>query len=128
MRVKLDENLPTEATDLLVASGHDAVSVLDRDMGGAADPDVAAAVREESRALVTLDTDFADIRAYPPADYAGLLVLRLKRQDKPHVLAVLRRVLPLLSTEPLVGHLWIVGEERLRVYPGRPPAPPRPGG
>jgi hypothetical protein len=38
-------------------------------------------------ALVTLDTDFCDIRKYSPQDYHGLIVLRLKRQDKPHVLS-----------------------------------------
>ena len=35
-------------------------------MAGAVDPDVAQACQKEARALVTLDLDFSDIRAYPP--------------------------------------------------------------
>jgi hypothetical protein len=33
---------------------------------------------------VTLDLDFANIRAYPPGKHAGIVVLRLKHQDKIH--------------------------------------------
>ena len=115
MTVKLDENLPTEAADLFREAGHDAATVLEQEMGGAADPGVAAVCRREGRVLVTLDTDFADIRTYPPAAYPGLLVLRLRRQSRPHVLDALRRVLPLLDAEAVRGRLWIVEEERVRV-------------
>ncbi|MEM1116298.1 MAG: DUF5615 family PIN-like protein [Bacteroidota bacterium] len=115
MRFKLDENLPTRAAALLRDAGHDAVTVLDQKMGGAADPDLATVCQQEGRALVTLDTDFADIRTYPPARHTGLLVLRLRRQDKLHVLDTLRRILPLLDDEPLDGHLWIVDEQRVRI-------------
>ena len=61
------------------------------------------------------DLDFADIRASPPKDYAGLLVLRLSRQDKLHVLSVFERLLLVLETEPLEGKLWIVDENRVRI-------------
>jgi len=44
-----------------------------------------------------------------------LIVLRLKRQERPLVLEVFERLLPLLETEPLDGHLWIVEEERVRI-------------
>lgn len=115
MRFKLDENLPADAAGLLRQSGHDAVTVLDQAMGGASDPTVAVACRTEGRTLITLDTDFADIRAYPPSEHAGIVVLRLRRQDKPSVLDVLRRTLPLVETEPVRGRLWIVDEERVRV-------------
>jgi hypothetical protein len=36
-------------------------------------------------------------------------------QDKPRVLAAIKRIMPLLSTEPLVGTLWIVDETALRI-------------
>ena len=64
---------------------------------------------------MTLDIDFANVQAFPPADYSGLIVLRLRRQDKPHVLAVFQRVMPLLEAEPLVRKLWIVDEHRVRL-------------
>lgn len=42
-------------------------------------------------------------------------MLRLDRTDKPYVLDVLRRIVPLLSTEVLEGRLWIVERDRIRV-------------
>ena len=115
MKFKVDENLPIEAAELLGQAGHDAVTVLEQELGGRADPDIASICQRESRALVTLDTDFADIRAYPPQDFPGLVVLRLKRQDKLHVLEALRRATPVFSREPLQRHLWIVEEGRVRI-------------
>jgi predicted nuclease of predicted toxin-antitoxin system len=115
VRFKLGENLPAEAADLLREAGHDAATVLEQGKSGKTDPNVAAVCEREGRPLVTLDTDFADIRTYPPDEYPGLFVLRLRHQDKPHVLDVLRRVLALLETEQLRGRLWIVDEERVRV-------------
>ena len=84
-------------------------------LSGEPDSVVSAVCRVERRALVTLDTDFADLRTYPPETHAGIVVLRLRRQDRAHVVATLRRLVPLLAAEPLAGFLWIVDEERVRV-------------
>ena len=115
LRFKIDENMPAEAADLLAASGHDASTVPQEQLGGKPDPNIAEVCRREGRAIVTLDLDFGDIRAYPPAEYAGVIVLRLHRVDKPRILATLTRLLPLLSTEPLAGKLWIVDDVTLRI-------------
>lgn len=88
-KFKLDENLPREAADLLRGAGHDAVSVMDQQMCGRPDADVAAVCQREDRVVVTLDLDFADIRAYPPANYPGIVVLRLTQLDKRSVLSVI---------------------------------------
>lgn len=65
--------------------------------------------------LVTLDTDFADIRAYPPAEAPGLLVLRLRQQDKAYIVETLERLIPLLKKETPNGQLWIVEDDRIRI-------------
>lgn len=114
MRFKVDENLPTEVAGLLRQAGHDAATVTEERLGGAADASVASICQSEMRALITLDTDFSDIRAYPPKEYPGVIVLRLRGQDKPHVLDVMKRLIPLFSSEPLEHHLWIVEERRIR--------------
>jgi predicted nuclease of predicted toxin-antitoxin system len=62
-------------------------------MGGRADPEVAAVCKAENKILIALDTDFANIGVYPPADYSGIIVLRLANQAKPHVLSILARLL-----------------------------------
>ena len=101
MKLEVDENLPVEIALGLREAGHDALTVLDQGLGGHADGHVAEVCKRERRALVTLDTDFANVQAFPPAEYSGLLVLRLQRQDKPHVLATFQRVMLLLETGPL---------------------------
>jgi hypothetical protein len=65
--------------------------------------------------LITLDLDFADIRSYPPAQYSGLSVLRLKKQDKPHVLDVFNHLMRVFQDEPIERHLWIGGEKQIRI-------------
>nr|WP_199789416.1 DUF5615 family PIN-like protein [Sorangium cellulosum] len=113
--MKVDENLPEEVAELLRQAGHDASTVLEQGLGGRADPDIARVCATEGRALLTLDVDFANVRRYSPSDYQGLIVMRLARQDKPHVLGVVRRLIALLEREPVERRLWIVEEERVRV-------------
>jgi predicted nuclease of predicted toxin-antitoxin system len=112
---KIDENLPVEVAELLQQSGHEAATVAEQHLSGGADADIAAVCQREGLALVTLDLDFADIRTYPPEQFSGLIVFRLKRQDKPHVLKVARRLVQALSNDPLQGRLWIVEEGRIRI-------------
>ena len=115
MRFKIDENLPIEVADVLERAGHDAKTIADQQMSGQIDSNIARVCLAEHRVLITLDIDFADIRTYPPSDYPGLIVLRLDRQDKPHVLDVIRRLIASFDKEPLGQRLWIVEESRIRI-------------
>lgn len=115
MRFKIDENLPIEVAALLVQAGHSATTVYDEALDGAVDDQLALACQRENRTLLTPDLDFADIRAYPPKDYSGLVVLRLARQDKNSALAAIERLLQSFQTQPLIGKLWIVDERRVRI-------------
>lgn len=116
MKFKTDENLPTEAADLLRSAGHDAVTVGEQRLGGAVDSTVGSVCQREGRVLVTLDLDFADIRTYPPSHYPGFVVLRLSRQDKAGVLRVIARTIPLFTGEAVAGRLWIVEEHQVRIH------------
>jgi len=119
MQFKIDENLPVESAQLLEAAGHEAKTIHDQQMVGQPDPNVANVCRNEMRSLVTLDLDFSYIRAYPPDEYHGLIVLRPRRQAKPLVLALLERVvIPLLSRESVDRCLWIVDERGVRIREG----------
>lgn len=114
-KFKLDENLPAEAAAPFANAGHDAATALDQQLGGRPDDERADICRREGRALVTLDLDFADIRNYPPADFQGIIVLRLEHVAKQRVVAAIGRLVPVLSQEPLVGKLWIVDEATIRI-------------
>ncbi|KPK90274.1 hypothetical protein AMJ80_08620 [bacterium SM23_31] len=115
MKFKIDENLPVEVAELLRQAGHEASTVLEQDLGSSSDSDIALVCQRDGRILITLDTDFADIRSYPPAQFSGLIVLRLKQQDKHYVLEVFSRLMRALSDEPLERHLWIVEENQIRI-------------
>ena len=115
MKFKFDENLPSDLGALLRADGHDAHSVLDEDLRGAADPSIAKVCQVEQRILITLDLVFAHIKNYPPQDHHGIIVLRLARQDRDSVMAIIPRILTLLRTEPIAQRLWIVDGSRTRI-------------
>lgn len=115
LKFKVDENLPVEVAVLLADAGHDAMTVPDQQLGGVPDVSLADTCRQEGRAVVTLDLDFADIRAYPPADYFGIIVLRLSRLDKHRLLHTVQRLLPTFEQEQLSGMLWIVDESTVRI-------------
>jgi predicted nuclease of predicted toxin-antitoxin system len=115
MNFKIDENLPVEVAELLKQAGHDAANLSEKNLIGTSDINLAALCQKEKRTIITLDTDFADIRTYSPKRFCGIIVMRLNRQDKYHVLEVFRHVMQLFPTEPIDQHLWFVEEGRIRI-------------
>ena len=112
MRIKLDENVHEDVGAALVVSGHDVHSVRSEGLNGRPDQVIAAAVLTEQRCLVTLDLDFADTRRYPPGEFPGIVVLRLRR---PTIRRQVERVSDFFAAESdVVGHPWIIEETRAR--------------
>jgi predicted nuclease of predicted toxin-antitoxin system len=81
------------------------------------DANIAAYARAESYCLVTGDLGFADIRVYPPAHYAGIIVLSLPRNaSSAYINSLLDGVLAqaeLLAQLP--GRLAMVEAGRVRL-------------
>lgn len=73
MKFKTDENMPYEVAEILSKAGHDALTVLCQELGGQSDDRIAEVCKAEGRAIVTLDLDYSDIRAYPPEISRGSL-------------------------------------------------------
>lgn len=115
VRFKIGENLPIEVAGVLRARGHDAATVDEQGLGGTVDSRIAAVCAAEDRCLLTLDTDFSDIRSYPPGAHSGIVVLRLAKQDKVSVLAVVSRLVRTFQNQSPKGALWIVDESRIRI-------------
>ena len=114
MIFKIDENLPVDAAAWLREFGFGAHTVRDEGLLGANDEVIANVARLEGRVLVTLDRDFSNIRSYPPADHAGIVVLRPQTQDKLAVKGLLERFVSMLGRESPTGELWIVEPDRIR--------------
>jgi predicted nuclease of predicted toxin-antitoxin system len=115
MLFKVDENLPVELAELLSDLDHDAKTVNEQRLQGVTDQVLLERCDNEKRTLVTLDIDFSDIRAYPPRDHAGVILLRVGNQSKRHVLEVFKRILPLIAQERIKGRLWVVEENTVRI-------------
>jgi predicted nuclease of predicted toxin-antitoxin system len=119
MRVKVDEDLPQAAVQMLRRRGHRAHGVVEQGMGGTKDPDLWRAVQAERRFLVTADKGFGDIRTYPPGTHQGILLLRPDQAGIRPVLALLERVLTTYDLEALVETLVVVTPRGIRIRRAR---------
>ncbi len=115
MKFKIDENLPSEIAADLRAASHDADTVPDQGLAGAPDAVILARAQREGRVILTMDKGIADIRAYPPQQYAGIILFRPRTAGRSATLAFIRQHLPLLLQSTLTGHLFVVSEAGIRV-------------
>ncbi|MFQ5455033.1 MAG: DUF5615 family PIN-like protein [Nitrospirota bacterium] len=115
LKFKVDENLPIEIADCLRHEHYDVMTIIDQGLKGVEDCSIADICRKESRIIVTLDLDFSDIRVYPPDNYSGIMVIRVKRQSRQHVINIFKQAIPLLKEEPIHQYLWIIEESRIRI-------------
>lgn len=115
MRLKLDENLPRSATEVLLRFGHDCSTVIDERLGGAADAEVADAAAREGRMLVTLDRGFGDIRTYPPGGHPGMVIVQAVDQRTESIRRLLQRFLMTNDLAALERCTVIVEANRIRV-------------
>ena len=117
MKVKLDENLGNRAVALFGEYVHEVTTVSEQDLQGANDDDLIEACRTEERVLITLDLDFSNVLRFPPAKYAGIVVLRLPHPTKLETIRERVRVfLRASERKNLSGQLWIVEQDRIREY------------
>lgn len=119
MRFKLDENLDRRLAVLFVEHGHEADTVVAEGLGGQDDQVVFDTCRQGGRILVTLDLDFSSPIRFPPAQTAGIVVVRPPRPVLPLIRATLAAAIPGLTSRSLEGRLWIVEPGRIRVYDPR---------
>jgi predicted nuclease of predicted toxin-antitoxin system len=114
MKLKLDENLPDELLAELRSAGHEVDFVREEGLAGAGDPVVLGRARAEERVLLTLDKGIGDVRAYPPADFHGIVLLRPPSFGRAATLSFARKHLPALLALDLPGHLVVVTERGVR--------------
>src|SRR5712692_12063404 len=77
MHFLIDASMPRSTAPLVRLQGHQATDVRDIGLGGALDWDIAAYAQAGQLAILSRDFDFADIRNYPPDQYAGIVVIDL---------------------------------------------------
>lgn len=119
MRFLVDAKLPRSAVPLLARLGYHVEHVRDLGLHAAPDAQIAAYARLSRAIILSRDLDFADVRSYPPADYFGIVVLRLPEDSTAsQILVVLESFLRQLTiVEQLPGRLAIVEVDRFRIRP-----------
>jgi predicted nuclease of predicted toxin-antitoxin system len=115
----VDADLPRSTKDLLQRYGHEATDVREIGLGTAKDFEIAAHAQGQRVCLLTGDFDFADVRNYPPEDYAGIVVLELPRNATASF--ILRLIEDFLQQNEVLaklqGRLAIVEPGRVRLRP-----------
>lgn len=115
MRFLLDECLSTRLVTLLSNAGHDAVHVADLGLLGAADQDVMATAKVQSRVLVSADTDFGELLAAGRALGPSFVLFRRTRRIAEEQTAVLLANLPDVEPDLDAGAVVVLAEDRIRV-------------
>jgi predicted nuclease of predicted toxin-antitoxin system len=115
MKIKVDEDLPRSALQILQDAGYEALSVIDQEMGGWSDTELWTAVQAEQRFLITADKGFGDIRFYSPGTHSGILVLRPNRDGIYALIDLLERVLASYRLTSLAGTVTIASPSSIRI-------------
>jgi predicted nuclease of predicted toxin-antitoxin system len=117
MRFKLDENFGMRTIGIFKNANHDIETVRQQQLHGSTDRRLFEICRKENRCLVTLDLDFADVLRFPPAESAGIAVIRLPHNPSMKMLeSLVSNLLSAIKSESIKGNLWIVESSRIRIH------------
>jgi predicted nuclease of predicted toxin-antitoxin system len=117
VKFKLDENLGSRWLPLFDAAGHEADTVVQEGLSGAADGVIFETCVREERCLVSLDLDFADVLRFPSQKTQGIALLRPSRGNSKAVLeSLLKNLIVALQQDSIQGRLWIVEIGRIRIH------------
>jgi predicted nuclease of predicted toxin-antitoxin system len=120
VKFKLDENLGTRTQNIFRVEGHDVRTVHEEGLSGTSDNILFRVCQTESRCLITLDIDFANVLRFPPENSEGIVVFRLPRNPSLSVLELLaRQFLHSLEQMSVGKNLWIVEVGHIRVHERR---------
>ena len=118
LRLFADQCVPLEIIETLRQQGHEVLLLRDYLPVRSPDSLVIAKAQELESLLVSLNGDFSDIVAYPPASYGGILALQLHNHPEviPQLMVNLGRFLDRQTDEEIFrGKLLLVEVHRIRI-------------
>ena len=116
MKVLLDQGLPRSAAPLLRNAGIDAIHTAECGLATAADLEILAFARRESRVVVTLDADFHAHLVLGNASGPSVIRIRIEGLRGEALAELVRTVLTRCEAELAKGAMVSVTEDRIRVH------------
>lgn len=118
MKLKLYENLGSlRIVTRLRLAGYDVATVREQNLTSTPDPELIDICRSEGRCLVTLDRGFGNRLRYNPAEYRGIVVIKLPNKPKLEDFREAVEVLIAgLERSPVEGKLWILQGGKIQEY------------
>ena len=118
LRFFSDQCVPTEITDTLRRHGHQVTLLREVLPIRSLDPVVIGKAQEWGAILLSLNGDFADIVAYPPASYLGIVAIQLHNHSE-IIPQLMERLIAFLDGHPAQkfypGKLFLVEVHRVRI-------------
>lgn len=111
MLALIDEDVHVKVISWLKENGHDAVRV----PSGTKNGEVIKLAQNESRVLITRDSDFANRFLYPPDKLGGIIVLKIHPPKLEGLLKALKMLLDEFPKHDFAGKLIILEEEGCRL-------------
>lgn len=115
MRFLIDDCLSTRLAVLLCEAGHDAVHVGDLDLLGATDETVMAAALDDTRTVVSADTDFGEMLAASTAQHPSVILFRRSGRTAEQQASILLANFAAIEDDLAAGAIVAVLQDRLRV-------------
>jgi predicted nuclease of predicted toxin-antitoxin system len=116
MKIKLDHNLSRHLKPALQVFGHDVDTAFDEGLARSTDKEVLYQASDQGRILFTLDTDFLNLKTYPPRDHAGVVVFRPTRQGALAVKKMLEAFVRSADLRRYRSRTAIVERTRIRIF------------
>lgn len=118
LRFFADQCIPNFVIETLRAAGHEVARLRDHVAPDSPDSVVISKAQELDSILVSLDSDFADIITYPPADYKGIVALQVR--NHPEIIPqLMERLGDYLAAHVAMSHyegkLFLVEVHRVRI-------------
>ena len=118
MKLLLDHCVPNRVVVMLADVGHEVVCLRECLPTNSPDPIVLQKADDLDAVLVSLNGDFADITAYPPAKHRGIIALQVRNRPEA-VVPITERLIAYLRQYPerrgMDGTLLLVESHRIRV-------------
>jgi predicted nuclease of predicted toxin-antitoxin system len=106
--------LATLVADGLREAGHDATHVGDVGLLGATDEQVMSLALEQSRIVVSADTDFGELLARNRLGMPSVILLRRNHDPEDQVRTILNALVD-IADDLITGAIVVIVEDRLRI-------------